>query len=159
MPVVTVDPPRGPVTAPGGCPLGDCGARWCPTCGNGGHPRRIRLSRKAGWRKPSCAIVVARPSRWGNPYKVEQADHEIYVVHHTPSDYRLGRFHTKAEATKHAVDCFAEDLDQGGLAVSPDEVFWALSGYDLACWCPLDEPCHADVLLEFANREVRHDDR
>ena len=27
-----------------------------------------------------------------------------------------------------------------------------LGGRDLACWCPLDEPCHADVLLELANR-------
>ncbi len=22
-----------------------------------------------------------------------------------------------------------------------------------ACWCPLDQPCHADVLLEIANAE------
>ena len=28
-----------------------------------------------------------------------------------------------------------------------------LRGHDLACWCPLDGPCHADVLLELANRE------
>jgi hypothetical protein len=27
----------------------------------------------------------------------------------------------------------------------------ALRGKDLACWCPLDQPCHADVLLELAN--------
>ncbi len=28
-----------------------------------------------------------------------------------------------------------------------------LRGRDLACWCPLDGgPCHADVLLEWANR-------
>jgi hypothetical protein len=26
-----------------------------------------------------------------------------------------------------------------------------LRGKDLACWCPLDAPCHADVLLELAN--------
>ena len=26
-----------------------------------------------------------------------------------------------------------------------------LSGKDLACWCPLGEPCHADVLLKIAN--------
>jgi hypothetical protein len=26
-----------------------------------------------------------------------------------------------------------------------------LTGKDLACWCPLDQPCHADVLLELAN--------
>lgn len=27
-----------------------------------------------------------------------------------------------------------------------------LRGHDLACWCPLDQPCHADVLLDYANR-------
>jgi hypothetical protein len=26
-----------------------------------------------------------------------------------------------------------------------------LRGHDLACWCPLDQPCHADVLLALAN--------
>ena len=31
----------------------------------------------------------------------------------------------------------------------------ALRGKDLACWCPLDQPCHADVLLELANQEPR----
>jgi hypothetical protein len=25
-----------------------------------------------------------------------------------------------------------------------------LAGRDLACWCPPDRPCHADVLLELA---------
>lgn len=27
-----------------------------------------------------------------------------------------------------------------------------LRGFDVMCWCPLDQPCHADVLLELANR-------
>jgi hypothetical protein len=27
-----------------------------------------------------------------------------------------------------------------------------LRGRDLVCWCPRDAPCHADVLLELANR-------
>lgn len=27
-----------------------------------------------------------------------------------------------------------------------------LRGHDLVCWCPLDQPCHADVLLDLANR-------
>lgn len=26
-----------------------------------------------------------------------------------------------------------------------------LRGHNLACWCPLDQPCHADVLLRVAN--------
>lgn len=29
-----------------------------------------------------------------------------------------------------------------------------LRGHDLACWCPLDKPCHADVLLRVANETV-----
>ena len=36
------------------------------------------------------------------------------------------------------------------LALEPDKVA-LLRGLDLACWCPLDQPCHADVLLELAN--------
>jgi hypothetical protein len=27
-----------------------------------------------------------------------------------------------------------------------------LRGKDLACYCSLDQPCHADVLLELANK-------
>ena len=36
------------------------------------------------------------------------------------------------------------------LSAPPSDVA-ELRGKDLACWCPLDEPCHADVLLELAN--------
>jgi hypothetical protein len=28
-----------------------------------------------------------------------------------------------------------------------------LAGKNLACWCALDQPCHADVLLELANAD------
>lgn len=28
---------------------------------------------------------------------------------------------------------------------------WELAGKNLACWCELGSPCHADVLLEVAN--------
>jgi hypothetical protein len=31
-------------------------------------PERIQLRRSEGWRKPPGAVVVARPSRWGNPF-------------------------------------------------------------------------------------------
>lgn len=35
--------------------------------------------------------------------------------------------------------------------VTTDDIRAELAGRDLACWCPLDQPCHADVLLEIAN--------
>lgn len=34
------------------------------------EPKRIQLRRMAGWRKPEGAVVVARPSKWGNPFRV-----------------------------------------------------------------------------------------
>ena len=35
-------------------------------------PRRIQLRRTRGWRKPPGAVVVPRPTRWGNPDSVAE---------------------------------------------------------------------------------------
>jgi hypothetical protein len=100
-------------------------------------PRRIQLSRRKDWRKPEGAIVVARPTRWGNPYIIGTLD----------NDENLSR----VEAVEH----YRRALWQGRLGVSATTVRRELAGHDLACWCPLDQPCHADVLLEIANQEQR----
>lgn len=48
-----------------------------------------------------------------------------------------------------------------GTPPSLDRIRAELGGKDLACWCPLTDeqgapvPCHADVLLEVANEEMR----
>ncbi len=92
-------------------------------------PERIQLRRTKGWRKPSGAVVVARPSRWGNPFPIGDPG-------------KGGRTRQQAvDAYRHmAGSTFGEsDLAE-------------LRGHDLACWCPLDQPCHADVLLELANQ-------
>ena len=47
---------------------------------------------------------------------------------------------------KHAVPQWGRSYDHCKYAV-----LVGLVGKDLACWCPLDQPCHADVLLEIAN--------
>ena len=76
-------------------------------------PVRIQLRRTKGWRKPPGAIVVARPSRWGNPHRVDE----------------VGR----AEAVRR----YRDDLNAGRLPFSVDDVRRELAGHDLACWCPL----------------------
>ena len=89
-----------------------------------GSPRRLRRRRTKGWRMPAGAIYVGRPTKWGNPFVLP----------------------TRAES----VEAFAAYL-----AERPDLVARArqeLRGHDLVCWCPPDEPCHADVWLELANR-------
>jgi len=90
-------------------------------------PRRLQLSRRKGSRLVKDAIVVARPTKWGNPYKPGKL--------------------TRAETIAN----YRRDLIAGKLKVSIDDARRELKGHDLACWCSLDGPCHADVLIEFAN--------
>lgn len=112
-------------------------------------PRRIRLSRAKGWRKPEGAVVVARPTKWGNPFDYREAARVGY------GDGRCA-----------AVDAFrgwlrGEDWgvpkgqSRESMAASRQVILDslpALRGRDLCCWCALDAPCHAGVLLEIANR-------
>lgn len=105
-------------------------------------PQRIQLRRTKGWRKPEGAIVVSRPSKWGNPFVIGA------TVHYGPA--YSGRDITVRDAA-HAVGLFRQWMSQSANRVSlwldlPD-----LRGHDLACWCKPGDPCHADVLLELAN--------
>jgi hypothetical protein len=105
-------------------------------------PQRIQLSRKRGWRKPENAIAVARPSMWGNPWREGTTSWSVL-----PGGLidRSGKVLTRRDAV---------DSYRNSLLASPDEVEAVkreLAGKDLACWCPLDKACHADVLLEIAN--------
>lgn len=34
-------------------------------------PGRLQLSRRRGWKKPENTVLISRPHRWGNPFKVE----------------------------------------------------------------------------------------
>ncbi len=102
-------------------------------------PKRIQMSRQHPWRAENPdAVIVARPSIWGNPFTVGSPT-PIYERHRWPEK------HTRETA----VEAYREMI-----ARTPH--MWAfelrrLAGKDLACWCPLDQPCHADVLLELAN--------
>jgi hypothetical protein len=48
-------------------------------------------------------------------------------------------------------DSEAATTHAGRYIPSEQEIQAALRGHDLCCWCHLDQPCHADVLLEVAN--------
>jgi len=112
-------------------------------------PPRIQLRRTKGWRKPEGAIVVSRPSRWGNPF----------VIRDTGGDWLAEDSRTRKCLAQGTRDCaiqsclgeFERALVAGELRVTVDDVRRELRGKALACWCRLDAPCHADVLLEIAN--------
>jgi hypothetical protein len=86
-------------------------------------PRRVQLRRTKGWRKPEGAVIVSRPSRWGNPFPIRPE-------------------RSAAEAVA---------LYRDWIASRVEDVRIELAGRDLCCWCPPHRPCHADVLLELAN--------
>ena len=134
-------------------------------------PERVQLRRTKGWRMPPNTVVVARPSRWGNWWAIRtpaelmprcSTDTSPVVVRlDTNGNWQypvLGGFDTVAEARAFAVALHRRSML--GTRVVLDglidhELYLApLRGKNLACWCPLDQPCHADVLLELANEDM-----
>lgn len=112
-------------------------------------PKRIQMSRQRPWRAENPdAVIVARPSKWGNPFAVGKtyAGFSHVAIGETIRD------------RAHAVDYYRRWLKFTMTGINRErEAAVELRGRDLACWCPLvDEagnrmPCHADVLLELAN--------
>jgi Domain of unknown function (DUF4326) len=119
-------------------------------------PKRIQRSRAKNWKMPPSAIYVGRPTVWGNPFGHDGSDHskrrcaQLYrglmtgsvnrfiETHHPTRDFTLGDviLAQKLEAIRKKI---LSDVGK-------------LRGHDLACWCPVGQPCHADVLLELANK-------
>lgn len=122
------------------------------------RPQRIQLRRAKGWRMPENTVKVDRTTKWGNPYRVIKESgrmwcghtkswQPIYSVYIGPT--LIARCSSKDEALAISVRRFL-----GKCHYMPSTIDLApLRGKNLACWCPLDKPCHADVLLELANAE------
>jgi hypothetical protein len=109
-------------------------------------PIRLQISRAKDFDLQAASIAanglpavnVARPSKWGNPYRVGDMDPVICSP-------------MSAEA---AVFWFKADLDPLVSSVAAERrgaIREALAGKNLACWCKPGQLCHADVLLELAN--------
>jgi hypothetical protein len=122
-------------------------------------PIRVQRSRKKGSKLPPNTVCVTRGTKYGNPFKVVKLGYEwgIYPFH--PEYHRL--YNTKREATLASIELYKKSLlnyTHGGstkdmiidLAVI-ESIQNDLKGKNLACFCKLDEPCHADFLLKIAN--------
>ncbi len=86
--------------------------------------RRVQRRRSAGWRMPHGALYVGRPTRFGNPFPISE---------HGPAG-AVANYRLWLESQPELVASIRTEL----------------RGRDLACWCPLSQPCHADVLLQIA---------
>lgn len=124
-------------------------------------PQRIQMRRTKGWRKPEGAVYVGRPTRYGNPF-VAGVECQVAVEGVDGLFYDLSCRLTLEQAVEmYRADWLARIQDP--ISRHPDDVasveesraaLARLRGRDLCCWCPLDQPCHTDVLLELANREA-----
>lgn len=115
-------------------------------------PERIQRKRTKGWKMPRNAVYVGRPTIFGNPVVVN----ERCTAKNAARQYRKMLRVSQPALAKMIVH---EDHSPAVLA-GIGMILWReklraslpkLRGKNLACWCPLDQPCHADVLLELAN--------
>ena len=108
-------------------------------------PERIQRRRTKGWRMPENTVCVDRTSRWGNPFKIG--------VDGTPAEcvqkYKDLMFPYRHRGKNSGLDKFF--ITEANMRDVQSE----LRGKNLACWCKIGSPCHADVLLELANAQPK----
>jgi len=110
--------------------------------------KRIQLKRTRGWRLPENAISVARPGRWGNPFKIgaDVDDVPYWIV--KQAGHSIFSLAAGAKITRELAIAFFRVWAIKNLDLTP------LRDKDyLACWCRLDESCHADVIIELLNEK------
>jgi len=101
-------------------------------------PQRIQQKRTKGFKLPPNSVSVARPHKHGNPFvvgwHVECWTEKVCLVKNSQDAVDFYR----AFATKKLRD--------------DPHWFDDVRGKNVSCFCKVGEPCHADVILELANK-------
>ena len=122
------------------------------------RPVRVQRRREKGWRMPPNTVYVGRPTQWGNPFAVGENAMWLGLTDlpfPLPTARQPGEYDNAIRVERIADRARGVELFRAFVAHYPHSSVAAvdqLRGKNLACWCPLDQPCHADVLLELANR-------
>lgn len=123
-------------------------------------PVRLRLSRARGFSLQEHsratngleAVKVTRPGPFGNPFTIQQAA-EVFDCRRVSAHFHaVDWFRQWLNASD---DAFEDMREYCGMKSDRDELFRRLPelrGKNLACFCDLGLACHAEVLLEIANR-------
>ena len=107
-------------------------------------PIRIQLSRAKGWRMPGNTVKVDRATKWGNPHRAG----DVGVENHAAA---VSLFCKGLGLEAYGQPCELHVPHPGSPLGRMLNDIGELRGKNLACWCKLGSPCHADVLLELAN--------
>jgi hypothetical protein len=107
-------------------------------------PERIQLKRSKGWQMPPDTVKVTRPGPWGNQFIVSPK---------ARPGARSGCEYICVPTVEDAVSCYRLWLEEQLAAHEcVRNAVAELRGKNLACWCQIGAPCHADVLLEICNK-------
>lgn len=123
-------------------------------------PVRVQLKRTKGWKMPENTVKVDRSTDFGNPVVCTPHGCEVKpcgccepyrCCTKVFREYVVSGLENRGSHT----GSFVIELD--GMAGYPRrnklvKRLPELRGKNLACWCALDRPCHADVLLALANQ-------
>lgn len=129
-------------------------------------PSRIQRSRAKGWKMPEGAVYVGRPTKWGNPFvasecaddcqaKIHLANGRVFLPDSWWTGAAVVEMYERWLLGLKVRDGETEEFlsVEEFLPASPQAHLQSLRGRDLVCWCSLGKPCHADILLELANKE------
>ncbi len=117
--------------------------------------KRIQRKRTRGWKIPKNTFYVGRPYDFGNPFRLINGVIYYYFINRKILSHWIIYDDNKSDYTMSDIMYFYEMwvtgklTDDIGLPPVPD--IELLRGKDLACWCALDKPCHADVLIKLLN--------
>lgn len=94
--------------------------------------RRIVLKNSRGWKLPENTISVTGTSKWKNWFPCGGNKQSAYNCY---------------------TDWLENKMSYCPIPPTKQHIKNELRGKNLACWCSLDEPCHADILLKIANEK------
>jgi hypothetical protein len=121
-------------------------------------PIRIQRKRTKGWKMPENTVSVTRPGKWGNPFVVGKLyQNSAWYACMFPYDEFIKKYKEdgiKPTDASEAIKLYEIHIKKK-IEMWPETMkkeIESLRGKNLACFCPLDKPCHADVLLKIANQ-------
>lgn len=95
---------------------------------------------------PPNTVYVGRPTVWGNMFSQWTVEKEWREL-----DKHGVRYSSAKGWRVRCVEMYRVELLTRQMAdpIAFEKWLEPLRGKDLACWCKLEDECHADVLLEF----------
>ena len=119
-------------------------------------PLRIQRKRTKGFKLPPNTLCATRPGEFSNPFRVggyfkiggRFGTISMLYTEACSKEY-ADETYTHIETSEQAVAMFREYRRKHPF--TPEQIAKLRAADYVACFCPLDQPCHADVLLEIAN--------